>query len=390
MTLAPLVTPAADLTVDEVQRYARHLLIPEVGVIGQRRLKNARVLVVGAGGLGSPALLYLAAAGVGTIGVIDDDVVEVSNLQRQIIHSTADLGRPKVDSAREAVAAVNPFVTVETHHERLTQDNVRQLVAAYDVVVDGTDNFATRYLVNDACALEGKPYVWGSIFRFDGQVSVFWAGHGPCYRCLFPEPPPAGAVPSCAEGGVLGVLCAAIGSAQVTEAIKLIVGMGDPLIGRLSIHSALRATWSTLTVAPDPTCALCSPQATITEALAMPEVCGPLETGPVGPSIEVEELAAWLAERDAGVRDFDLIDVREPGEAAINGIPGARLVPVGLFDSGEAFAGLGDRQIVVACRSGVRSARAQQALARVGITAVNVTGGVQAWVERIDPDQARY
>ena len=243
MSLPPLVSPADDLTVDEVRRYSRHLIIPDVGKTGQRRLKNAKVLVVGAGGLGSPALLYLAAAGVGTLGVIDFDVVDESNLQRQIIHGQSDIGRPKAVSAMESIREVNPLVNVVLHEERLDSDNAMQIFEPYDLIVDGTDNFATRYLVNDACVLLGKPYVWGSIYRFDGQASVFWAEHGPCYRCLYPEPPPPGMVPSCAEGGVLGVLCASIGSIQVNEAIKLIVGIGEPLVGRLMIYDALDMTY---------------------------------------------------------------------------------------------------------------------------------------------------
>jgi adenylyltransferase/sulfurtransferase len=234
-SLPPLVEPAAELTLDEVKRYSRHLIIPEIGMTGQKRLKNARVLVVGAGGLGSPALLYQAAAGVGTLGVIDFDVVDESNLQRQIIHGQSDIGRLKAESARDSIAEINPFVNVEVHTEALSNDNVLQIFAEYDLIVDGTDNFATRYMVNDACVLLGKPYVWGSIYRFDGQASVFWAEHGPCYRCLYPDPPPPGMVPSCAEGGVLGVLCASIGSIQVNEAIKLLTGVGDSLVGRLMI-----------------------------------------------------------------------------------------------------------------------------------------------------------
>ncbi|MGH3481924.1 MAG: molybdopterin-synthase adenylyltransferase MoeB, partial [Nocardioidaceae bacterium] len=236
MSLPPLVEPADELTLDEVRRYSRHLIIPDVGMDGQKRLKNARVLVIGAGGLGSPALMYLAAAGVGTLGVVDFDTVDESNLQRQIIHGQSDVGRSKAESAKESVAEVNPYVRVVVHDERLDNDNVLRIFEQYDLIVDGTDNFATRYLVNDAALLLGKPYVWGSIYRFDGQASVFWAEHGPCYRCLYPEPPPPGMVPSCAEGGVLGVLCASIGSIQVTEAIKLLTGTGDPLVGRLMVY----------------------------------------------------------------------------------------------------------------------------------------------------------
>src|SRR5579875_1834735 len=254
VSLPPLVAPAESLTTDEVRRYSRHLIIPDVGMTGQKRLKNARVLCVGAGGLGSPALLYLAAAGIGTLGVIDFDVVDESNLQRQVIHGQSDIGRPKAESARDSIREINPHVNVVLHEEQLSSENAMEIFADYDLIVDGTDNFATRYLVNDACVLLHKPYVWGSIYRFDGQASVFWADHGPCYRCLYPEPPPPGMVPSCAEGGVLGVLCASIGSIQVTEAIKLITGTGEPLAGRLMIYDALEMTYHTVRVAKDPDC----------------------------------------------------------------------------------------------------------------------------------------
>ena len=274
MSLPPLVSPADGLTVDEVRRYSRHLIIPDVGMTGQKRLKNARVLCVGAGGLGSPALLYLAAAGVGTLGIIDFDVVDESNLQRQIIHGQSDVGRPKAQSARDSVLELNPHVNVVLHEERLDSDNAMQIFEPYDLIVDGTDNFATRYLVNDACVLLGKPYVWGSIYRFDGQASVFWAEHGPCYRCLYPEPPPPGMVPSCAEGGVLGVLCASIGSIQVNEAIKLIVGIGEPLVGRLMVYDALEMSYRTLPVKKDPECPVCGKEPTITELIDYEQFCG--------------------------------------------------------------------------------------------------------------------
>ena len=279
MSLPPLVEPAAELTVDEVRRYSRHLIIPDVGMTGQKRLKNAKVLVVGAGGLGSPALLYLAAAGVGTLGIIDFDVVDESNLQRQVIHGQSDVGRPKAESARDSINEINPFVNVVVHEVRLDSDNAMEIFADYDLIVDGTDNFATRYLVNDACVLLGKPYVWGSIYRFDGQASVFWAEYGPCYRCLYPEPPPPGMVPSCAEGGVLGVLCASIGSIQVNEAIKLITGIGEPLAGRLMIYDALEMTYRTVRVRKDPECAVCGKNPTITELIDYEEFCGAVSAG---------------------------------------------------------------------------------------------------------------
>ncbi len=268
MSLPPLVEPAAELTVDEVRRYSRHLIIPDVGMTGQKRLKNAKVLVVGAGGLGSPALLYLAAAGVGTLGIVDFDVVDESNLQRQIIHGQSDVGRPKAESARDSIREINPLVNVVVHDVRLDNDNVMEIFSQYDLIVDGTDNFATRYMVNDACVLLGKPYVWGSIYRFDGQASVFWAEHGPCYRCLYPEPPPPGMVPSCAEGGVLGILCASIASVMGTEAIKLITGIGEPLLGRLMVYDALDMTYRTIKIRKDPA----TPK--ITELIDYEEFCG--------------------------------------------------------------------------------------------------------------------
>ena len=279
MSLPPLVEPAAELTVDEVRRYSRHLIIPDVGMTGQKRLKNAKVLCVGAGGLGSPALLYLAAAGVGTLGIIDFDVVDESNLQRQIIHGQSDVGRPKAESARDSIREINPLVNVVVHEVHLDSDNAMEIFADYDLIVDGTDNFATRYLVNDACVLLGKPYVWGSIYRFDGQASVFWAEYGPCYRCLYPEPPPPGMVPSCAEGGVLGVLCASIGSIQVNEAIKLITGIGESLAGRLMIYDALEMTYHSVRVRKDPECAVCGKNPTITELIDYEAFCGAVSAG---------------------------------------------------------------------------------------------------------------
>src|SRR5690349_14967142 len=263
--LPPLVEPAEGLTVDEVRRYSRHLIIPDVGVTGQKRLKNARVLCVGAGGLGSPALMYLAAAGVGTLGVVDFDTVDESNLQRQIIHGQSDVGRSKAESAAASIREINPLVNVIIHNTALDNSNVMEIFSQYDLIVDGTDNFATRYMVNAAAVLLGKPYVWGSIYRFDGQASVFWSEHGPCYRCLYPEPPPPGMVPSCAEGGVLGVLCASIGSIQVNEAIKLLTGIGEPLVGRLMVYDALEMEYRKIKVRKDPACALCGKNPTITE-----------------------------------------------------------------------------------------------------------------------------
>jgi adenylyltransferase/sulfurtransferase len=397
VSLPPLVDPGPPLDREQVARYARHLLIPDVAELGQRRLANARVAVVGAGGLGSPALLYLAAAGVGTIGVIDPDVVEASNLQRQVVHGASDVGRRKVDSAADAIAEVNPLVQVVRHPVRLDSSNALEVLAGYDLVVDGTDNFATRYLVNDACVLLGVPCVWGSIYRFDGQVSVFWGGHGPCYRCLFPDPPPPGSVPSCAEGGVLGLLCAAIGAAQGTEVVKLLVGMGEPLLGRLLVHDALRASWRELTVRPDPQCPVCGEQPSITRETGLidyEEFCGlpPEPDRRDGTLVAPRELAELLAARERGEADVVLVDVREPGERAIVSIPGAVAVPRAAFDTGEAFAQIPfDRPVVLHCRSGVRSAAALDLLRAAGHPdARHLDGGVLAWVEQVDPSLPTY
>ncbi|WP_017541785.1 MULTISPECIES: adenylyltransferase/sulfurtransferase MoeZ [Nocardiopsis] len=392
MSLPPLVEPADELTVDEVRRYSRHLIIPDVGMDGQKRLKNSKVLVVGAGGLGSPALLYLAAAGVGTLGIIDFDVVDESNLQRQIIHGQSDVDRPKAVSARDSIREVNPNVEVVLHEERLDSDNAFRIFEPYDLIVDGTDNFATRYLVNDACVLLGKPYVWGSIYRFDGQASVFWAEHGPCYRCLYPEPPPPGMVPSCAEGGVLGVLCASIGSIQVNEAIKLLAGFGDPLVGRLMIYDALEMNYRAVKVRKDPECPLCGKNPTVTELIDYEEFCGTVsdeaQEAASGSTITAGELKQMM---DAG-EDFQLVDVREKNEYEIVRIPGSVLIPKGEFLSGEAFAKLPqDKKVVLHCKSGARSAEALAALKGAGFSdAVHVGGGVLAWVNQVDPSLPTY
>ena len=392
MSLPPLVSPADGLTVDEVRRYSRHLIIPDVGMTGQKRLKNARVLCVGAGGLGSPALLYLAAAGVGTLGIIDFDVVDESNLQRQIIHGQSDVGRSKAQSARDSVLEINPHVNVVLHEERLDSDNAMRIFEPYDLIVDGTDNFATRYLVNDACVLLGKPYVWGSIYRFDGQASVFWAEHGPCYRCLYPEPPPPGMVPSCAEGGVLGVLCASIGSIQVNEAIKLIAGIGEPLVGRLMIYDALEMSYRTLPVKKDPECPVCGKDPTITELIDYEEFCGTVsedaQQAAAGSTITASELKAM---RDRGDNIF-LVDVREPNEYEIVSIPGATLIPKGEFLSGAALERLPqDKRIVLHCKSGARSAECLAITKNAGFSdAVHVGGGVLAWINQVDPSLPAY
>ena len=384
--------PAADLTVDEVMRYSRHLIIPEIGMTGQKRLKNAKVLCVGAGGLGSPALLYLAAAGVGTLGVIDFDVVDESNLQRQIIHGQSDIGRLKAESARDSIAEINPYVHVEVHTDALTTDNVMEIFSGYDLIVDGTDNFATRYMVNDACVLLGKPYVWGSIFRFDGQASVFWAEYGPCYRCLYPDPPPPGMVPSCAEGGVLGVLCGSIGSIQVTEAIKLLTGVGESLAGRLMIYDALEMSYRTVRVRKDPECAICGKNPTITSLIDYDAFCGAVSADAAeaasGSTITATELKDML---DRGDNIF-LVDVREPNEYEIVSIPGATLIPKDQFLTGAALAKLPqDKRIVLHCKSGVRSAECLAIVKSAGFSdAVHVGGGVLAWANQVDPSLPTY
>jgi len=397
--LPALVEPADELTIDEVRRYSRHLIIPDVGMTGQKRLKNAKVLVIGAGGLGSPALLYLAAAGVGTLGIAEFDEVDESNLQRQIIHTQSDIGKSKAVSAKESIAEANPYVEVILHEERLDNDNVMDVFAGYDLIVDGTDNFATRYMVNDAAYFLGIPYVWGSIYRFDGQASVFAPSMGddaPCYRCLYPEPPPPGMVPSCAEGGVLGVLCASIGSIQVNEAIKLLTGIGDPLVGKLMIYDALEMEYRKLKVRKDPNCALCGENATVTELIDYEYFCGAVSDeaadAAAGSTISVTTLEHMLKEREEGSRDFVLVDVREPNEAEINHIPGAVLIPKGDFLNGSALEKLpSDKQVVMHCKTGVRSAETLAIVKGAGWSdAVHVGGGVSAWVNQIDPSQPSY
>jgi adenylyltransferase/sulfurtransferase len=396
MSLPPLVEPADSLSADEVRRYSRHLIIPDVGMIGQKRLKNARVLCIGAGGLGSPALMYLAAAGVGTLGIVEFDTVDESNLQRQIIHGQSDIGRSKAESARDSIKEINPYVDVVIHDERLDSSNVMQLFAQYDLIVDGTDNFATRYLVNDACVLLGKPYVWGSIYRFDGQASVFWSEHGPCYRCLYPEPPPPGMVPSCAEGGVLGVLCASIGSIQVTEAIKLLTGIGDPLLGRLKVYDALEMDYREVRIRKDPNCAICGPNATVTELIDYDAFCGVISDAAAEAArestISVHELKQMLDERERGERDFMLIDVREPVEWEIATIDGAVLIPKGEFLDGSALEKLPhDKPIVLHCKVGGRSAEVLAVLHGAGFSdAVHVGGGINAWSLQVDPNTPYY
>ncbi len=389
-SLPPLVEPAAELTREEVARYSRHLIIPDVGVDGQKRLKNARVLVIGAGGLGSPALLYLAAAGVGTIGIVDFDIVDESNLQRQIIHGVADLGRPKAESARDSIAAINPLVQVRLHEVRLEPDNAVQLFAQYDLILDGTDNFATRYLVNDAAVLAGKPYVWGSIYRFEGQVSVFWEdapdGRGLNYRDLYPEPPPPGMVPSCAEGGVLGILCASIAAVMGTEAIKLITGIGEPLLGRLLVYDALEMTYRNVVIRKDPS----TPK--ITELIDYDDFCGVVSEDAADAAVDSTITPRELRELLDSGKKVALIDVREPVEWDINHIDGARLIPQSLISSGEALAQLPqDRTAVLYCKTGVRSAEALAALKKAGFSdAVHLQGGIVAWAKQMQPDMVMY
>jgi adenylyltransferase/sulfurtransferase len=388
--LPPLVEPAAELTRDEVARYSRHLIIPDLGVDGQKRLKNARVLVIGAGGLGSPTLLYLAAAGVGTIGIVEFDVVDESNLQRQIIHGQSDIGRSKAQSARDSVKEVNPLVDVILHEVRLEPENAVEIFEQYDLILDGTDNFATRYLVNDAAVLAGKPYVWGSIYRFEGQVSVFWEdapdGLGLNYRDLYPEPPPPGMVPSCAEGGVLGILCASIASVMGTEAIKLITGIGDPLLGRLMVYDALDMTYRTIRIRKDPT----TPK--ITELIDYEAFCGVVSDeaseAAKDSTITPRELRDLL---DSG-KPLALIDVREPVEWDINHISGAELIPKSAFETGEALAKLAvDRTPVFYCKTGVRSAEVLAIVKNAGFAdAKHVQGGIVAWGKQLEPDMVMY
>ena len=386
---APLATQLEELSSDEILRYSRHLILPEVALEGQQRLKASRVLLIGAGGLGSPLALYLAAAGVGTIGLVDFDVVDVTNLQRQIVHGSKDVGRPKLESARDRLKDMNPHVHVEGYETRLTSENALEIVRDYDIVIDGTDNFATRYLTNDACVILGKPNVYGSIYRFEGQSSVFATEDGPCYRCLYPEPPPPGLVPSCAEGGVLGVLPGLVGTIQATEGIKLLLGIGEPLIGRLLLIDALSMQFRTMRLRKNPNCPACGTHE-IRELIDYDQFCGiggDPEQDPHGiPEITPAELAAKQQRRD----DFDLIDVREPHEWAIAKIPGARLVPLGSFiESLATFDSA--RDIVVTCKMGGRSAKAVRQLQAAGFKKVwNLAGGILRWSDDVDPKVPKY
>ncbi|PWF79785.1 adenylyltransferase/sulfurtransferase MoeZ [Kocuria rosea] len=388
--LPPLVEPGPELTREELERYARHLTLPGIGTRGQRRLRNARVLVVGAGGLGSPALQYLAAAGIGTLGIVDDDVVAVSNLQRQVVHTTADVGRPKSVSAAEAVTALNPLVEVRTHPVRLDADNAVDILGGYDLVLDGADNFATRYVVSDAAALTGTPCVWGSILRFEGQVSVFWAGHGPTYRDLYPEAPPDGEVPSCAEGGVFGMLPATVGAVMVTEAVKLVTGTGEPLLGRVLLHDALAMTWREMRLTPDP-------DAVPVTAVARPAAVCALPGADASETVGAAELARLLERRERGEAFFALVDVREDWERELVAIDGAVPVPLQeILDRGADALPPEARgtDLVLHCKAGARSATALAALrsfyAGREERVRHLEGGVLAWAAQVDPDQPVY
>ncbi len=389
-SLPPLVEPAAELSRAEVARYSRHLIIPDVGMVGQKRLKNAKVLVIGAGGLGSPALLYLAAAGVGTLGIVEFDEVDESNLQRQVIHGQADVGRPKAESARDSILEINSNVEVRLHQFRLEPDNAVELFEQYDLILDGTDNFATRYLVNDAAVLAGKPYVWGSIYRFEGQASVFWEdapdGRGLNYRDLYPEAPPPGMVPSCAEGGVLGVLCASIGSIMATEAIKLITGIGESLLGRLMVYDALEMSYRTIKLRRDPA------REPITELIDYDAFCGVVSDEGVAAAADSTITAPELAAMLAAGKEIEIVDVREPVEWDIVHLPGATLIPKDRILSGEALAELPqDRPIVLHCKTGIRSAEALAALKKAGFAdATHLQGGVIAWANQVDKSLPVY
>ncbi len=398
VTIVPSIAGGLDdglppLNKDEMLRYSRHIIMPELGVEGQQKLKAAKVLCIGAGGLGSPLAMYLAAAGVGTIGIVDFDVVDVTNLQRQIIHGQEDIGRPKMESAKETLKSINPFCNVIGFEEALSSENALEILKDFDIVIDGTDNFPTRYLVNDACVLLGKPNVYGSIFRFEGQASVFWAEKGPCYRCLYPEPPPPGMVPSCAEGGVLGILPGNIGVIQATEAVKLILGIGEPLIGRLLLYNALRMQYRELKLRKDPSCPICGPNPTITELIDYQEFCGIPQAAAAEAAKQEDGLEITVTELNdrfnRGERPV-VIDVREPYEAEIAVIPNTRLIPMNEVPNhlGELPR---DQEIILQCRSGKRSMQVLEYLQSQGFTKLkNLKGGILAWSEEIDPSVSQY
>ncbi|MBY5163979.1 molybdopterin-synthase adenylyltransferase MoeB [Salsipaludibacter albus] len=390
MSIAPVVDRREPLTNDEIARYSRHLIIPDVAIEGQERLKAAKVLLVGTGGLGSPLALYLAAAGVGTIGLVDNDVVDASNLQRQVIHGTSDIGKDKLDSAEESINDVNPHVTVVKHPTFLDSSNAMEIIEPYDLVIDGTDNFPTRYLVNDACVLLGKPNVYGSIFRFEGQLSVFYAQEGPCYRCMFPEPPPPGMVPNCAEGGVLGIMAGHIGTAQGIEGIKLMVGIGDPMIGRLGLYDALDQRWTYVKVNKDPNCPVCGDEPTVTELIDYEEFCGmpAHDRDEVAAPEELEILPREYAEI-ASKPDVVLLDVREPHEYEINRIPGSVLIPKDTVP-GKLDALDPTKDYVVQCKSGARSMEVTQLMRGAGFKARNLHGGINAYARQVDDSIPTY
>ena len=383
------------LSNDEVKRYSRHLIMPEVGVEGQEKLKKGSVLCIGAGGLGSPAALYLAAAGVGTIGIVDFDVVDYSNLQRQVIHSTSDVGRSKLASAKDRLLGLNPHIKIDTYETALSSKNALELFRPYDVILDGTDNFPTRYLVNDACVILGKPNAYGSIFRFEGQASVFATKSGPCYRCLYPEPPPPGLVPSCAEGGVLGVLPGIIGTIQATEAVKLIMGIGEPLIGRFLIYDALRMKFRELKLKKDPDCPVCGTHPTVRELIDYEQFCGVAPSAPeavvtAAQDNETETTVTELKKKMDAKDDFFLLDVREPNEFQIGRIPGSTLIPLGEVPQ-RVNEIPRDKEIVVHCKMGGRSAKAATFLRQQGFKNVkNLTGGILAWSDKVDPSVPKY
>ncbi len=379
--------PPTELTREELIRYSRHLLIPEVGVEGQKKLKRSSALIVGAGGLGAPLAQYLAAAGVGRIGIVDFDTIDLSNLQRQVLFSTDQIGQPKADKAKERLEGINPNIQVEVHKERLTSQNALALFQNYDVIVDGTDNFPTRYLVNDACVLSGKPNVYASIFRFEGQVSVFWAAKGPCYRCLYPQPPPPGLVPSCAEGGVLGVLPGIVGSLQANEALKVLLGIGEPLIGRLVLFDALDMNFVTVKLRKDPNCVVCGPKPSVTKLIDYEDFCGlrAEATAQRGAVATVQEVKRMLDRRE----DFVLVDVREPFEFELAQIPGSRLIPMNEIEARLAEIPK-DKEVIVHCHTGGRSGRVTQFLRSKGYRARNLAGGIAAWSEEIDPAIPTY
>jgi len=389
-TAAP---PETELSPEEIKRYSRHLIMPEMGMDGQRKLKQSSVLCIGAGGLGSPAAMYLAAAGIGRLGIVDFDVVDYSNLQRQLLHTTNDVGRTKLESAREKVVALNPHVQVDTYEEALSSENAMRLFKGYDVILDGTDNFPTRYLVNDACVISGIPNAYGSIFRFEGQASVFATKDGPCYRCLYPEPPPPGLVPSCAEGGVLGVLPGIIGVIQATESIKLVTGIGEPLIGRFLIYDALKMKFRELKLKKDPECPVCGPNPTVTKLIDYDQFCGiaPAATENAGGTVSDWEITPVELKKklDAGETPL-ILDVREPNEYQINRIPGSTLIPLGELP--RRYQELPrDREIVAQCKMGGRSAKAMDFLKTVGFTNVkNLKGGILEWIDKVDPSQPKY